>query len=100
MTSFREKIIHSLCSLRFFCGCYSDVVDLLFNSDVSCIWCFQPDWKCFTYNSVKEFVWVRSFCPPSKCTRPHISSYNQTVSRDSNFHYSNLPWVGSTLFHL
>jgi len=39
MTSVREKIKYSqsLLSEIFFCGCYSDVVDPLFNSDVSCI---------------------------------------------------------------
>jgi len=57
MTSVREKIKYSRSLLfDFFCGgCYSDVVDPLFNSDVSCIWCFQPNWKYFTYSSVKEF---------------------------------------------
>jgi len=58
MTFVRERVRYSQFLLFdfFFCGCYSDVLDPLFNSDVSCIWCFQPDWKCFTYNSVKEFV--------------------------------------------
>ena len=43
MTSVREKIkyLQSLLS-EIFCGCCSYILDPLFNSYVSCIWCFQP----------------------------------------------------------